>query len=118
VSRRWVDGVAAAFAAGARLMIRRFVAAMLLALFAGVAGVAGASPAVWERAWPRTDFSKTSIDFAEVISGGPPKDGIPSIDEPAFVAGSAEVDIGPDAGDHAGDRRRRPRLSVPRSDVA
>lgn len=34
--------------------------------------------------WPRTDFSRASIDLSEIISGGPPKDGIPSIDDPAF----------------------------------
>ncbi|HWP62772.1 MAG TPA: DUF3179 domain-containing protein, partial [Candidatus Binatia bacterium] len=32
----------------------------------------------------RTDFSKTNIDLSEIISGGPPKDGIPAIDEPKF----------------------------------
>ena len=31
-----------------------------------------------------TDFSLHSIDYAEILSGGPPKDGIPSIDEPHF----------------------------------
>lgn len=34
-------------------------------------------PSKWKREWPRTDFSQSTIDFAEVISGGPPKDGIP-----------------------------------------
>jgi len=33
-----------------------------------------------------TDFSKTIISYDDVLSGGPPKDGIPSIDEPAFVS--------------------------------
>ncbi len=32
----------------------------------------------------RTDFSRHSIDYAEVLSGGPPKDGIPAIDRPTF----------------------------------
>ncbi len=36
-------------------------------------------------AWPDTDFSRTEIDLSEVISGGPGKDGIPSIDRPVFV---------------------------------
>jgi len=31
-----------------------------------------------------TDFSRATVSFADIISGGPPKDGIPSIDEPAF----------------------------------
>lgn len=33
-----------------------------------------------------TDFSKHSILYSEVLSGGPPKDGIPSIDTPDFVS--------------------------------
>ncbi len=37
----------------------------------------------------RTDFSKASIDYREVLSGGPPKDGIPAIDNPQFVPVSA-----------------------------
>ena len=32
----------------------------------------------------RTDFSKRTVEWDEILSGGPPKDGIPSIDEPAF----------------------------------
>jgi hypothetical protein len=32
----------------------------------------------------RTDFSRRTIDWKEVISGGPPKDGIPAIDKPTF----------------------------------
>lgn len=35
--------------------------------------------------WPRTDFSTALIDMDEVLSGGPPKDGIPAIDTPRFV---------------------------------
>ncbi len=35
--------------------------------------------------WPITDFENTSVDFSEILSGGPPKDGIPSIDDPKFV---------------------------------
>ena len=34
----------------------------------------------------RTDFSKHSVPLDEIISGGPPKDGIPSIDNPKFVS--------------------------------
>jgi len=35
--------------------------------------------------WPKTDFSKRNISFAEILSGGPPKDGIPAIDDPVFI---------------------------------
>lgn len=33
----------------------------------------------------KTDFSQTLVDISEIISGGPPKDGIPAIDKPKFV---------------------------------
>ena len=49
------------------------------------AGSALANPSSWERFWPKTDFSKHSVPFAEIMSGGPPKDGIPSIDDPKFL---------------------------------
>jgi hypothetical protein len=46
---------------------------------------ASADPAAWAReGWTRTDFSKTRIAWDEILSGGPPKDGIPSIDNPVF----------------------------------
>ena len=35
--------------------------------------------------WPRTDFSKRAVDMSEIMSGGPPKDGIPAIDQPKFT---------------------------------
>lgn len=31
-----------------------------------------------------TDFSISSVHFGDIVSGGPPKDGIPAIDAPAF----------------------------------
>ena len=42
----------------------------------------------WSWEWPKTDFKKTAVDFKEIISGGPPKDGIPSIDNPRFMPAS------------------------------
>ena len=33
----------------------------------------------------RTDFSRAAISYEDIVAGGPPKDGIPSIDEPLFV---------------------------------
>jgi len=32
----------------------------------------------------KTDFSKASVDLAEFLGGGPPKDGIPAIDAPKY----------------------------------
>ncbi|MFQ5760301.1 MAG: hypothetical protein ACE5HM_04925, partial [Acidiferrobacterales bacterium] len=40
----------------------------------------------WESEWPKTDFSQASVDLNEIMSGGPPKDGIPAIDNPKFVS--------------------------------
>ena len=47
---------------------------------------ATANPASWKSEWPKTDFSKRSVAFSEILSGGPPKDGIPAIDEPKFAS--------------------------------
>ncbi|MBI3761254.1 MAG: DUF3179 domain-containing protein [Chloroflexi bacterium] len=38
-----------------------------------------------------TDFSQHSVPYGEILSGGPPKDGIPAIDHPKFVS-VAEAD--------------------------
>jgi len=58
------------------------------ALGAAVIAISGAAHADdadrFRPAWPDTDFGRVSIDLAEVISGGPPRDGIPSIDDPQF----------------------------------
>lgn len=36
--------------------------------------------------WPETDFTIHSVDYGEILSGGPPPDGIPAIDRPVFEA--------------------------------
>ncbi|QDC09796.1 DUF3179 domain-containing protein [Oceanicola sp. D3] len=51
------------------------------------AGVAMADPGFWKNEWPRTDFSKTSVEnWVEILSGGPGKDGIPALTAPKFIA--------------------------------
>lgn len=45
-----------------------------------------AQPQDWIRAWPRTDFTRASVPLEQIRDGGPPKDGIPPIDEPTFLA--------------------------------
>jgi hypothetical protein len=37
------------------------------------------------RTW-NTDWSKHTIEYDELLSGGPPRDGIPSIDDPKFIS--------------------------------
>jgi hypothetical protein len=44
----------------------------------------GKAPSRLTRGWA-TDFTKHSVDWDEIISGGPPRDGIPPIDEPEFL---------------------------------
>ena len=39
-----------------------------------------------------TDFTRTTISYDEIMTGGPPKDGIPSIDDPQFET-IADADI-------------------------
>ena len=67
---------------------RIFLVAGALFLGLSVSFMALANPLTrlsWKLEWPKTDFSKKSIDLSEIMSGGPPKDGIPSIDNPRFV---------------------------------
>jgi len=71
----------------------------LLSLGAGLvllilaAHPASADPSQWRGEWPATDFSRSAVPFSEIISGGPPKDGIPAIDGPTMRPASAETRI-------------------------
>lgn len=69
----------------------------LTALFMMLASLslAHADPAQWRGEWPKTDFSRASVPFDEILSGGPPKDGIPAIWEPAMRAASSETRLAP-----------------------
>ncbi len=40
----------------------------------------------WKQSWSKTDFSKYSIPFNEIMSTGLPKGAIPAIDRPRFVS--------------------------------
>ena len=57
-----------------------------------VAALDGNDPGNWVDEWPDTDFAAASISFDEIKNGGPPKDGIPPIDEPVFSR-AVEVDL-------------------------
>jgi hypothetical protein len=74
---------------GTTVGLERFLGAFLLV-------VSGTIVLIWRLAhgdelgalraqWPRTDFSRHTLPLEEIISGGPPKDGIPAIDTPRFV---------------------------------
>ena len=61
-------------------------ATVFAALLVTSALPARATPDEWRtQGWNKTDFHKRSIDWAEIQEGGPPKDGIPPIDDPKFI---------------------------------
>lgn len=60
------------------------VLSMALCLVAGSVQ-AGKAVKYWSQGeWPNTNFEKFSVDLDQIFSGGPPKDGIPPIDDPVF----------------------------------
>lgn len=63
-----------------------------IAAFCTAASMSAASPEFWSFEWPNTDFKNTSVEsWVEILSGGPPKDGIPAIDNPTFKSVADEV---------------------------
>ncbi len=57
---------------------------------------ANAEPGAWRGEWPDTDFSLTSVrNWTEIRSGGPPKDGIPALNDPDFIPASKQTGIAP-----------------------
>lgn len=69
---------------------------VLLAIMFVCAAPAVAGPELWRAEWPLTDFSRSAVDFGEIRSGGPPKDGIPPIDRPQFAPVGAITDLAAD----------------------
>ncbi|WP_246730313.1 DUF3179 domain-containing protein [Nitratireductor mangrovi] len=64
-------------------MLARTLVTLAALLF--IVGNAFADAERWMREGWKTDFSRTLVDFGEILSGGPPRDGIPSIDDPQFA---------------------------------
>ena len=80
------------------MMFRLLIICVLL-----LGGAAQADPAFWKNEWPETDFSRTAVaNWSEIISGGPPKDGIPALSDPQFVR----------AGEKSGIVGREPVITV------
>ncbi len=50
-------------------------------------------PPQWSAEFPKTDFATASVDLSEILSGGPPRDGIPAIWEPVFLDAVDETRI-------------------------
>lgn len=60
-----------------------------------IAGSAVANPEFWKNEWPITDFENTAVtNWGEILSGGPPKDGIPALSDPSFINAADETRIG------------------------
>ena len=59
--------------------------ALCVLLPAALSAAAAGAWETWRLEWPATDFSKRSVDLGEIVSGGPPRDGIPAIDAPVFA---------------------------------
>jgi hypothetical protein len=70
----------------------RFLPTIVIGFF--FASTALAQVESWDFEWPRTNFSKTSVDFNEIKSGGPGKDGIPAVLNPRFHSVGAEGNLG------------------------
>ncbi|PWG18251.1 DUF3179 domain-containing protein [Salibaculum griseiflavum] len=71
--------------------MRHTLLALTLSLFCSASL---ADPQDWARAWPDTDFETTVIDdWSEIMSGGPPKDGIPALTDPGFLPAADETRI-------------------------
>jgi hypothetical protein len=68
--------------------------ASLIMSFVLLLGPALADPGFWKHEWPKTEFGITSVEnWVEIMSGGPPKDGIPAVDGPSFIAAMNETGI-------------------------
>jgi len=90
---------------------------LFVLILTGVWGSAGDTlwadnaPRDWRAEWPNTDFSKSTVAFDDIISGGPPKDGIPAISDPLF-ADVGNADMSPKEPvivvTHAGEARAYP----------
>lgn len=66
-------------------MHKRWLGPSVLGLWLAVQAAAVDPVTQWRIAWPDTDFSRATVDLAEIRSGGPGKDGIPAIDLARFV---------------------------------
>ena len=73
-------------------IVRTLRASLLLVLAAGLAPEPIRAQVPGASEWPDTDFSRSLVDLDEILSGGPPRDGIPPIDKPAFVTPTSASD--------------------------
>ena len=76
------------------MQFRSFVFAAATVIAGTGPALAQSGPSFWAYEWPDTDFSQTSVDFIEILSGGPPKDGIPALDGAQFIRANTVEGIG------------------------
>ncbi|NNJ68555.1 MAG: DUF3179 domain-containing protein [Boseongicola sp.] len=73
------------------MRLTHLIAATAIAL-SGATGSANADPSFWKFEWPNTNFDITTVDnWVEILSGGPPKDGIPALHEVSFIPVDSET---------------------------
>ncbi|MCK7500651.1 MAG: hypothetical protein MZW92_68370 [Comamonadaceae bacterium] len=99
--------------------LERLLGAFLLAVFAGVRSQSGVAPMATMlghcvRSGRERISPNASSLLEQIISGGPPKDGIPAIDKPRFVGfeRGRRLAAAEGAGHRAGHCRRSARLSA------
>ena len=77
--------------------MRRWLVFLLVGIATATIGVNSSSaakvPKDWKREWPHTDFTQHNVPFDEILSGGVPKDGIQSIENPRFQPAAQIVDL-------------------------
>ena len=74
------------------MFARRILA--IATAFALSAGALAADPKFWKNEWPNTDFTQATVPWIEIMSGGPPKDGIPALSDPGFIPALDETRLG------------------------
>lgn len=74
--------------------MRAITQSIYIAVLVLAGTVAHANPEFWQHEWPKTDFEKTNVaSWTEILSGGPPRDGIPALSDPQFIRASDETKI-------------------------
>ncbi|MEO1159672.1 MAG: DUF3179 domain-containing protein [Pseudomonadota bacterium] len=74
-------------------LVSGIIAALFLAAFAVASQASDEAERFVRMGWSNTDFSRTTVPLSEVMSGGPPRDGIPPIDNPQFQPASSQNDL-------------------------
>ena len=80
------------------MVMRKYFLGVLISVIAiGIYAATHAGSIIdeWTGEFPKTDFSRTSINLIEVVEDGPRRDTIPPIFDPQFVPANGETKVGP-----------------------